>query len=122
MNRSPQRCTVLAADLEHRDALELALEGEGLLVVAPGQEPIAVITAALREAPSAELHLVAHGAPGQIELGSGIDRAVLLAHAAEIGSWGVERIVLWSCRVGADQSGEHDVSGNDARGVQADIG
>jgi hypothetical protein len=47
---------------------------------------------------------VAHGAPGQIELGSGIDRAALLAHAAEIGGWGVERIYLWSCRVGADQA------------------
>jgi hypothetical protein len=46
---------------------------------------------------------VAHGAPGQIELGQGIDRAGLVAHAAEIGSWGVERIVLWSCRAGADQ-------------------
>ena len=46
MSRSPQRCTVLAGDLEHRDALELALEGQGLQLVAPGQEPIAVITAA----------------------------------------------------------------------------
>ena len=53
--------------------------------------------------PSNELHLVAHGAPGQIELGSGIDRAGLLARAAEISNWGVERIYLWSCRVGADQ-------------------
>ena len=91
-----RRMTLVAA------GLDLALEGEDLRVVAPEQEPIAAITAVLREAPSAELHLVAHGAPGQIELGSGIDRAALLAHAAEIGGWGVERIVLWSCRVGAD--------------------
>ena len=84
--------------------LDLAMEGQVLQVVPPGQEPIAFITAALREAPSDELHLVAHGAAGQIELGSGIDRAALLAHAAEIGGWGVERIYLWSCRVGADQA------------------
>ncbi len=45
---------------------------------------------------------MAHGAPGQIELGSGINRAGLLARAAEISNWGVERIYLWSCRVGAD--------------------
>ena len=82
--------------------LDLALVGQGLQVVAPGQDPIAVISAALRQAPSNELHLVAHGAPGQIELGSGIDRACLLASAAEISNWGVERIYLWSCRVGAD--------------------
>ncbi|NBQ21284.1 MAG: DUF4347 domain-containing protein, partial [Synechococcaceae bacterium WB6_3B_236] len=82
--------------------LDLALEGQCMQVVAPGQDPIAVISTALREAPSHELHLVAHGAPGQIELGSGIDRAGLLARAAEISNWGVERIYLWSCRVGAD--------------------
>ena len=91
-----RRTTLVAA------GLDLALEGQGLQVVAPGQDPISVISAALREAPSNELHLVAHGAPGQIELGSGIDRAGLLARAAEISNWGVERIYLWSCRVGAD--------------------
>ena len=91
-----RRTTLVAA------GLDLALEGQGLQVVAPGQDPIAVISAALREAPSHELHLVAHGAPGQIQLGSGIDRAGLLAQAAELGGWGVGRIYLWSCRVGAD--------------------
>ena len=90
-----RRTTLVAA------GLDLALKGQGLQVVAPGQDPIAVISAALRETPSHELHLVAHGAPGQIQLGSGIDRAGLLAQAAEIGGWGVERIYLWSCRVGA---------------------
>lgn len=46
--------------------------------------------------------VVPPGAPGQIELGSGIDRTGLLARAAEIGNWGVERIYPWSCRVGAE--------------------
>jgi len=91
-----RRTTLVAA------GLDLALGGQGLQVVAPGQDPISVISAALREAPSHELHLVAHGAPGQIQLGLGIDRSSLLARAAEIGGWGVERIYLWSCRVGAD--------------------
>jgi hypothetical protein len=33
---------------------------------------------------------------------SGIDRAGLLARAADIDGWGVERIYLWSCRVGSN--------------------
>ena len=104
INRPPKRCTVVAGDLGHRAGLEQALDGERLLAVTPNQDAIAVISAALREVPSDELHLVAHGAPGQIQLGQGIDRAGLLARAHEIGGWGVERIVLWSCRVGADQA------------------
>lgn len=44
--------------------------------------------------------MAAPGAPGHIELGSGIERAGLLARAAEIGYWGVERAYLWSCRIG----------------------
>ena len=92
----PRRMTLVAA------GLDLALEGQYIQVVAPGQDPIAVISAALREAPSNELHLVAHGASGLIELGRGIDRSALLARVAEISGWGVERIYLWSCRVGAD--------------------
>jgi len=102
IGRAPNRCTVLAGDLEHRDALELVLGAEQLLAVAPGQDAIAAISAVLWETPTAELHLVAHGAPGQIQLGQGIDRADLLDRAEEIGGWGVARIVLWSCRVGAD--------------------
>lgn len=45
--------------------------------------------------------MVAPGAPGHIELGSGIDRTGLLARAAEIGNWGVERIYPWSSRLDA---------------------
>ena len=93
-----KRTTLIAA------GLDLALEGQGVQVVAPGQDPISVISAALEEAPSNELHLVAHGAPGQIALGAGIDRAGLLERAELIGSWGVKQINLWSCRVGADQA------------------
>ena len=99
---SPSRCTVLAGDLEHRHELEQALEGERLLALAPGQDPITAISAWLHTSPSSELHLVAHGAPGRISLGQGLDRQGLLQRAEQIGRWGVERIYLWSCRVGAD--------------------
>ena len=96
------RCTVLASDLEHRQVIEQALGGERLLALTPGQDPISAISAWLQGSPSQELHLVAHGAPGQISLGHGVDRMSLLQRAEQIGRWGVERIYLWSCRVGAD--------------------
>ena len=101
---SPNRVTVLAGDLEHRPELEQALGGERLLALAPGQDPITAISAWLQASPSDELHLVAHGAPGRLSLGLGIDRMTLLQRAEQIGRWGVERIYLWSCRVGADLS------------------
>ena len=75
VGRSQNRCTVLASDLEDRAGLEQALSGERLLAVEPGQDAIAAITAWLKANPSEELNLVAHGAPGQIQLGAGIDRA-----------------------------------------------
>jgi hypothetical protein len=93
---------VLAGDLEHRDDLDQSLSGERVLALAPGQDPIGAISAWLQGSPSQELHLVAHGAPGQIQLGNGIDRMGLLQRAEQIGRWGVDRIYLWSCRVGAD--------------------
>ena len=119
------RSTVLACDLEDRGAIELALGGERLLAVEPGQDAIGAITTWLKANPSNELNLVAHGAPGQIALGAGIDRSGLLERAELLGSWGVKQINLWSCRVGADQafiatleelSGARVVAGADALG------
>ena len=98
------RGTVLSSDLEVRGAIELALGCERLLAVQPGQDAIAAITTWLKANPSDELNLVAHGAPGQIALGGGIDRAGLLERAELLASWGVKQINLWSCRVGADQA------------------
>jgi uncharacterized repeat protein (TIGR01451 family) len=54
---------------------------------------------------SITLHLVAHGQPGAIFLGGQrIDTTALTQAAAELAQWGVDEIVLWSCRTGADRS------------------
>ena len=94
---SCSRATVLAGNLEHRDLLEQALDGEAFLALSPGEDPISAISAWLQGNPSNELHLVANGAPGQISLCQGLDRLGLLQRAEQIGSWGVDRIYLWSC-------------------------
>ena len=98
----PSRLAVLDQALTHHHELLGALQGERVCALSADQEPIAAISQWLADSPSNELHVLAHGAPGRIELGSGINRAGLLARAAEIGGWGVERIYLWSCRVGSD--------------------
>ena len=73
-----------------------------------GQQPLAAIAAALQRrraegVPPRTLHLIAHGRPGAFRIGeSWIDAEALKAHAAELASWGVETIALWSCHVGAD--------------------
>ncbi len=70
--------------------------------------PLQQITALLHRRaelrhPVDTLHVLAHGRPGAFRFGEQwIDAEALKAHAAELASWGVETIALWSCRVGAD--------------------
>ena len=98
------RLTVVDGSLELLDGLETALTGERLLKIEPSQNPIQAISAYLKANPSSELHLVAHGAPGQIKIGTTISSLDLLAHSAELSDWNLDRIYLWSCNVGQDKS------------------
>ena len=77
---------------------------DNFIALAPGQCPIAAISQRLAGAPCDSLHLVGHGAPGQVALGSGLNRQVLLEHAEAIQQWGAKRIVLWSCNTAQDHS------------------
>jgi hypothetical protein len=53
--------------------------------------------------PVKTLHVLAHGRPGAFRFGDQwIDAESLKAHAAELASWDIETIALWSCHVGAD--------------------
>ena len=79
-------------------------DNDNFIALAPGQCPIAAISQRLAGDPCDSLHLVAHGAPGQVALGSGLNRQVLLEHADAIQQWGVQRIVLWSCNTAQDHS------------------
>ena len=67
------------------------------------------ITAELRRRreqgePVHALHVLAHGRPGAFRIGDQwIDAEALKRHAADLASWGVETIALWSCHVGVDR-------------------
>ena len=47
-----------------------------------------------------ELHLVAHGSPGHLYLGTGINTPSLSKHAKYLSA--IEKIVIWGCHVGQD--------------------
>ncbi len=52
-----------------------------------------------------ELHLMAHGSAEGIQLGDEkIDAASLLTKAQELSSWQIEKLVLWSCEIGKNQT------------------
>ena len=95
----PDRLTVFDRCL---DGMQVALQGESILKIGRGQEPIAAIASSLRGNPRKELHLVAHGLPGIIKLGHPIDRAGLFNKVTDLREWCVDRIYLWSCNVGRD--------------------
>ena len=49
-----------------------------------------------------ELHLMAHGSPGNLDLGSGIDTQALYDNAEYLSMLNVQKIILWGCNVGKD--------------------
>ena len=51
-----------------------------------------------------ELHLLAHGSAEGIELGGQkVDHGALLNKAKELSNWQNEKLVVWSCEIGANQ-------------------
>ena len=94
----------LQLDRDRDSGSDSASNNDNFIALAPGQCPIAAISQRLAGAPCDSLHLVGHGAPGQVALGSGLNRQVLLEHAEAIQQWGVQRIVLWSCNTAQDHS------------------
>jgi serralysin len=76
----------LDAGLPHLQQLLSGISADAQpLLVPPGADAIALITAALQASGATRLALVAHGAPGQVLLGAGgLDAAVLAARGAEL--------------------------------------
>ena len=66
-------------------------------------DPVKGISRILRDDPVDQLNIVAHGAPGSINLGSGLNKDILVANQREIAEWNVKEIVLWSCDVSQDK-------------------
>ena len=72
------------------------------LEIRSGQNAIAAITEHLLDNDVRELHLIAHGAPGFIQIGSGITSVDLIACRHELAKWDLDSIVIWSCDVAQD--------------------
>ncbi|MBX9751230.1 MAG: DUF4347 domain-containing protein, partial [Roseococcus sp.] len=87
-------------------------EGVQAIILDPRHEPLAQIAAAAAERPGlAALHIIAHGAPGEIRLGGQAVTAATLAAAGPTlqGLGGAlaanGHIALWSCETGAGPEG-----------------
>ncbi|WP_228527064.1 cadherin-like domain-containing protein, partial [Noviherbaspirillum soli] len=108
---------VVGADIENSDTLLKGLAGDGrdieVLVLDPNRDSIAQISQALagRQDLSA-IHILSHGAQGELALGATrLDSAELAARAGEIGLWGDALkpggdILLYGCDVAADDVGQ----------------
>ena len=66
-------------------------------------DPVKGISRILRDDSVDQLNIVAHGAPGSINLGTGLNKDILVANQGEIAEWNVKEIVLWSCDVSQDK-------------------
>ena len=66
-------------------------------------DPVKGISRILRDDSVDQLNIVAHGAPGSINLGTGLNKDILVANQGEIAEWNVKEIVLWSCDVAQDK-------------------
>jgi hypothetical protein len=99
---------ILIADAGVED-LAILLDGidEGVTpwLVRPGEDAIDVVAAALRTPGLKALHLLAHGAPGQIRLGGRDWSADDFGARLHTGARRDLDIAFWSCRTGAGAEG-----------------
>ena len=91
---------VVASDLS--EALK-GLKGTPQKTLGSDLDPIEEISRILRNDPVDQLNIVAHGTAGSIDLGTGLNKNVLIANHEEISRWGLRSIVLWSCDVAQDE-------------------
>lgn len=76
--------------------------GSQAVVLDLTQDGIAQITQALAGGHYGSLHLVAHGTPGRLELGSGLlSLATLPQYRQQLLEWGVAEILVYGCEVAA---------------------
>ena len=97
---SSRQGLVVASDLS--ESL-ISLKGISPSILASGSDPIKEISRILRDDPVKQLNIVAHGAPGSIGLGTGLNKETLIANQQQLAEWNVERIALWSCEVAQDK-------------------
>ena len=97
---STRQGLVVASDLG--EALK-GLKGTPQKTLGSDLDPIEEISRILRDDPLDQLNIVAHGTAGSIDLGTGLDKEVLVANQQQFTKWNVKEIVLWSCDVAQDK-------------------
>ncbi|MGB0562130.1 MAG: DUF4347 domain-containing protein, partial [Spirulinaceae cyanobacterium] len=104
---STQPATALVVIDSHVDTPQSLVagvrSGVAALLLDPNQDGVAQITAALTTGSYTSLHLVAHGSPGALQLGSGVlSLATLPAYRQQLLEWGVAEVLVYGCNVAAE--------------------
>jgi len=112
---SASRLVVIDAGVENAQQLVsgMALDAAVLLLDA-ARDGVAQITSALQQQPNvAQLHIVAHGAPGTLYLGNGeLSLTNFAAHSPALATWFSNpeaELLLYGCYVAAGDAGEEFV-------------
>ncbi|MEB3357035.1 MAG: DUF4347 domain-containing protein [Synechococcales bacterium] len=113
----PNATTLVVFDTKVNDYLSLTAgvrADAAVLILHPDQDGVQQITQALQASPSVQrLHIVAHGAPGSVELGDRpLSLTTLKDYLWELQHWFTDRstpdrcsISLYGCQVGAGDAG-----------------
>jgi len=103
-----KQATLIVADGSCPKIRELLAEAlVPVLWLEAEQHPLKAVTAALKVRrqqgkPVETLHWVSHGRPGVLQVGGReITRETLVLYRADLGTWGLKNLALWSCRYGA---------------------
>lgn len=100
----PSRPELVIAD-GHASEIHSLVHGVGLPLITLGfsKDPVRDMSLALAGEALDMLHIVAHGQRERFSLGGvWVDAAALRAQSTLVAGWQVQKIVLWSCEVGAD--------------------
>ncbi|MGF1497823.1 MAG: DUF4347 domain-containing protein [Elainellaceae cyanobacterium] len=116
--RLAQDLVFISADLEDAEWLgAIAYPSAKVVLLDPDQDSVAQITQALTLAiqPIRSLHILAHGTPGHLHMGSpGLGLQTLPRYAKELFGWRSHlaqdaTILLYGCNVACEATGEHFV-------------
>jgi len=103
--------TLVMRGLPHKELPECPLTvGHHWQQLRPETPVLSQITAALDDLRSCggeirEVHLIGHGSATHLKLADQIiDKQVLLSNRGKLATWDIDTLVLWSCRVGQNDS------------------
>ncbi len=106
------RIVFIDSDVNEADLLAVAVDHADVVLITPGQDPIAQISKTLASRRDVgSVHVVSHGEAGKIQLaGTVIDESALRANAQHVKAWSRALssdadILIYGCSVGAGSEG-----------------